>query len=251
MHSPCEYGRERAKPYSVGQRPYSVMHPAAHGLQRGRATLRRPPCPSRRPPGGSESGKSPIPSVALRLCGGIVRILARRPCGGIVRILRSLSELPGDRRWPPEGGSASLVAMGGGVHDGIRAATVPPPEGGWARWNCSPPLRRHRQRGRATLRRASTVPSHPPEGARSRALEFYEAPARAWWGHGGTGSPIPCRGIVREARGIVREAKPPFGGQGRWGHGGGPPEGGSASLTMPPHRIGEPVSPCPHRARAS
>ena len=26
-----------------GQRPYSVVHPAAHGVQRGRATLRRPP----------------------------------------------------------------------------------------------------------------------------------------------------------------------------------------------------------------
>jgi len=61
--SPCGHGRERAKPYSVGRRPYSVVHPAAHGLQRGRATLRRPPAASRRlgeaelrrPPGGSES----------------------------------------------------------------------------------------------------------------------------------------------------------------------------------------------------
>ena len=40
---------------------------------------------------------------------------------GIVRILRRLSEPPGGRRWPPEGGSASLEAMGGGVHDGIGA----------------------------------------------------------------------------------------------------------------------------------
>jgi len=64
-------------------------------------------------------GQSPIPLVALRLCGGIVRILARRPCGGVVRILRRLSEPPGGRRWPPEGGSASLEAMGGGVDDGI------------------------------------------------------------------------------------------------------------------------------------
>jgi len=42
--------------------------------------------------------------------------LARCLCGGIVRILRRLSEPPGGRRWPPEGGPASL---GGGVHDGI------------------------------------------------------------------------------------------------------------------------------------
>jgi len=47
--------------------------------------------------------------------------LARRPCGGIVRILRRLSEPPGGRLWPPEGGSASLEAMGGGVRDGIVA----------------------------------------------------------------------------------------------------------------------------------
>jgi len=52
---------------------------------------------------------------------------------------------------------------------------------------------------------SSERPSHPPEGARSRALEFYEAPVRARWGHGGTGSPIPCRGIVREV-------EPPSGG---------------------------------------
>jgi len=43
--SPCGHGRERAEPYSVGQRPYSVVHPAPHGLQRGRATL---PAASRR-----------------------------------------------------------------------------------------------------------------------------------------------------------------------------------------------------------
>jgi len=36
------HGRERAKPYSIGRRPYSVVHPAAHGLQRGQATLWRP-----------------------------------------------------------------------------------------------------------------------------------------------------------------------------------------------------------------
>ena len=47
--------------------------------------------------------------------------LARRPCGGIVRILQRLSEPPGGRRWPPEVGSASLDAIGGGVHDGIGA----------------------------------------------------------------------------------------------------------------------------------
>jgi len=47
--------------------------------------------------------------------------LARRPCGGIVRIFRRLSEPPVGRRWPLEGGSASLEARGGGVHDGIGA----------------------------------------------------------------------------------------------------------------------------------
>jgi len=47
--------------------------------------------------------------------------LARCLCGGIIRILRRLSEPPGGRRWPPEGGPASLEAMGGGVHDGIGA----------------------------------------------------------------------------------------------------------------------------------
>jgi len=78
--------------------------------------------------------------------GGTVE-LARRPCGGIVRILRRLSEPPGGRRWPPEGGPASLEAMGGGVHDGIGLcplATVPARarNGGTG----SPPVRGHRQR---------------------------------------------------------------------------------------------------------
>ena len=47
--------------------------------------------------------------------------MARRPYGGIVRILRRLSEPSGGRRWPLEGGPASLEAMGGEVHDGIGA----------------------------------------------------------------------------------------------------------------------------------
>ena len=88
--SPCGHDRERAKPYSVGQRPYSVVHHSAHGFQRGRATL----------PAARKRG---------------------RQCGGIVRILRRLSEPPGGHRWPPEGGSASMEAMGGEVHDRIGA----------------------------------------------------------------------------------------------------------------------------------
>ena len=94
------------------------------------------------PPGGRrwhpEGGSASLDAMGGRLHDGIgalpVRILrpqglgtvelARRPCGGIVRILQRLSEPPGGRRWPPEGGSASLDAMGGGVHDGIGA--LPP-----------------------------------------------------------------------------------------------------------------------------
>jgi len=48
--------RDRAQPWGHGgtgsplvrAKPYSVVHPAAHGLQRGRATLRRPLAASRR-----------------------------------------------------------------------------------------------------------------------------------------------------------------------------------------------------------
>jgi len=67
----------------------------------------------------------PLATVLARAVhgGGTVE-LARRPCRGIVRILQRLSEPPGGRRWPPEGGSASLEAMGGGVHDGIGALPV-------------------------------------------------------------------------------------------------------------------------------
>ena len=63
-------------------------------------------------------GPCPLATVPARL--GTVE-LARRPCGGTIRILRRLSVPPGGRRWPPEGGSASLEAVGGGVHDGIGA----------------------------------------------------------------------------------------------------------------------------------
>ena len=55
-----------------------------------------PPCPALA--GTVASGQSPIPSGKRRL-----------------------SEPPGGRLWPPEGGPASLEAMGGGVHDGIGA----------------------------------------------------------------------------------------------------------------------------------
>jgi len=55
--------------------------------------------------------------------GGTVE-LARRPCRGIVRILRRLSRPPGGCQWPPEGGSASLEVMGGGVPDGIGASDL-------------------------------------------------------------------------------------------------------------------------------
>ena len=66
-------------------------------------------------PGGI--GLCPLATVPARAghSGGTVE-LARRPCGGIVRILRRLSRPSGGRRWPPEGGSASLEARGGRVH---------------------------------------------------------------------------------------------------------------------------------------
>jgi len=57
----------RAKPYSVGQRPYSVVHPGGSGSLRKILTM--PPHGWRaKPPGGSESlrkiltGNAPIPS---------------------------------------------------------------------------------------------------------------------------------------------------------------------------------------------
>jgi len=96
--------------------------------------------------------------------------LTRRPCGGIVRILRRLSEPPGGRLWPPEGGSASLEAMGGGVHDGIGAlpdgiglcplATVPARarNGGGHGGIGSPPVRGHRQNFTKALRAAGRLP---------------------------------------------------------------------------------------------
>ena len=58
---------------------------------------------------------APVPAAAGH--GGGTVEQGRRLCGGIVRILRKLSEPPGGRRWPPEGGSASMEARGGGVHD--------------------------------------------------------------------------------------------------------------------------------------
>ena len=73
------------------------------------------------------------------------------------------------RRWPPEGGSASLDAMGGEVHDGIGAlpdgiglcplATVP--SGGTVEL-ARPPVRGHRQNFTKALRAAG----RRPEGRR-------------------------------------------------------------------------------------
>jgi len=99
---------------------------AAPGLQRGRATLRRPPAAV---PSGSKSlrkiltmtphgrrANSTVPPPCPALAGTVASEQSPIPSGK-----RWLSESPGGRRWPPEGGPASLEAMGGGVHDGIRA----------------------------------------------------------------------------------------------------------------------------------
>jgi len=117
---------------------------AAGGLRRVARPLRRPGalpdgiglCPLATVPARAGHGRvldgigalpdgiwlCPLATVPARAghVGGTVE-LARRPCGGIVRILRRLSEPPGGRQWPPEGGPASLEVMGGGVHDGIGA----------------------------------------------------------------------------------------------------------------------------------
>jgi len=114
--------------------------------------------------------------------------------------LRAAGMSPGGRRWPPEGGSASLEAMGVGVHDGIGAlpdgvglcplATVPARAGNGggtvelARRPCGGIVR--------ILRRLSEPPggkilTMPPHGRRANST----VPARA--GNSGTGSP-PVRG---------------------------------------------------------
>jgi len=190
--------------------------------------------------------------------------LACRPCGGIVRILRSLSELSGGRRWPLEGGPASLEAMGGGVHDGIGLCplmTVPARGGGTVE------LARRPYGGIVRILRRLSEPSRgrrwPPEGGPA-SLEamgggvhdgigalpngiglcpLATVPARA--GNGGTGS-RPCGGIGNAPYSVGKcpipsctpppmasgEAGPPYGGHRR-------PPGGSESLrkigTMPPH----------------
>ena len=115
--------------------------------------------------------------------------------------LRAAGMPPGGRRWPPEGGSASLEVMGGGLHDGIGAlpdgvghcplATVPARAGNsggtveLARRPCGGIV--------GILRRLSEPPggkilTMPPHGRRSNST----VPARA--GNSGTSSP-PVRGL--------------------------------------------------------
>ena len=108
----------------------------------------------------------------------------------IVRILRRLSEPPGGRRWPPEGGLTSLDAMGGGPHDGIGVlpngiglcplVTMPARAGHGGIG--SPPVRGHRQNFTKALRAAR----RPPEGG-SASLK-----ARGGGLHDGIG-PLPER----------------------------------------------------------
>jgi len=111
--------------------PYSVVHPAAPGVQRGRATLQRPPAASqRRPPAARRIRALPD---GIGLC-PLVTVPARAGHGGIdsppVRGHRRAPRRP----WPPErpARNRALPARcpcppggrrnrGGGVHDGIGA----------------------------------------------------------------------------------------------------------------------------------
>jgi len=128
-------------------------------------------------PGGSESlrkiltmtphgrrANSTVPPPCPALAGTVASGQSHIPSGK-----RRLSEPPGGRRWPPEGGPASLEAMGGGVHDGIRP--LPNVKGfarcdrarkGWARWGhggiVSPPVRGHRQNFTKALQAAGRLP---------------------------------------------------------------------------------------------
>ena len=102
VSSPCGHGRERAKPYSVGQRPYSVVRGHRLNFTKALRAAGRPPVAS----GGwlglsggqgrgvhdgigalpDSIGLCPLATVPARAWygGGTVE-LARRPCGGIVR----------------------------------------------------------------------------------------------------------------------------------------------------------------------
>jgi len=129
-------------------------------------------------PGGSESlreilsmpphgrrANSTVPPSCPALAGTVASGQSPIPSGK-----RRLSEPPGGRRWPPEGGPASLEAMGGGVHDGIRAlpdliglcplATVPARAGhrGGHGGIGSPPVRGHRQNFTKALQAAGRLP---------------------------------------------------------------------------------------------
>jgi len=174
--------------------------------------------------GGLHDGIRALPVRILRPQGLGTVELARRPCGGIVRILRRLSEPPGGRRWPPEGGSASLEAMGEGVHDGIgalsefyegspsrREAWLAARAGSSSEFYEGSPSRRGARRNRDVARRNRALP------ARDRARKGW-----ARWGHGGIGWP-PVRGHRQNFTKALRAAGRPPVASGGWlglsGHG--------------------------------
>jgi len=134
--NPCEHGHERTKPYSVGQRPNSVVHPAAHGLQRGRATLQRSPATSRRLGEPSKNSKDTPARAASQFhraptvpspCGhdrerakpysvgqrtySVVHPTVPSPCGHSRERAKPYSV--GQRSWPPVGPSHPPEATGG------------------------------------------------------------------------------------------------------------------------------------------
>jgi len=132
--------------------------------------------------------------------------LARRPCGGIVRILRRLSEPPGGRRWPPEGGSASLEAMGGGVHDGIGAL----PDGIGLCPLPTMPARAGHGGGTVELARR-------PCGGIVRILRrLSEPPGGHRWPPEGGSAPPEARGVARRNRALLAHDRARKG-WARWG----------------------------------
>jgi len=132
-------------------------------------------------------GLCPLVTVPAR--GGGTVELARRPYGGIVRILQRLSEPSGGRRWPPEGGLASLEAMGGGVHDGMGAlpdgiglcplATVPARAGNGG--TGSSPVRGHRQRSLFRREVPYSVVHPTAHGLRRGRATLRRPPAASRW----------------------------------------------------------------------